>query len=102
MVCITAARCRRRQSASTQQIGERDLINQVFLLVFSILAIWCTQDRSPRVQRWGPVLGLLSQPFWFYATWQAEQMGMLVVCTAYTAIWAKGVYQQWLQPREDR
>lgn len=38
---------------------------------------------------------LWSQPFWFYATWKAEQWGIFALCFFYTYSWARGL-RQWL------
>jgi hypothetical protein len=45
------------------------------------------------------VFGLVSQPFWFYATIQAEQWGIVVLCFFYTLAWLKGFWTYWVTPK---
>jgi len=44
------------------------------------------------------VFGLLAQPFWFYATWQAEQWGIFALSFLYAASWLRGLWTQWVRP----
>lgn len=71
-------------------------MDQVLLAVLSLAAILFTQEPRLRCQKWAPVLGLLSQPFWFYSAWVSQQWGIFALCFAYTAIWARGFWVQWV------
>ena len=72
------------------------MISQFLLAVISISAVACTQlTDDPRVNRWGPVLGLCSQPFWFIAGWEAQQFGNLATSGVITLVWLKGFTRQW-------
>lgn len=48
-------------------------IDQVAIAVLGVAAAWLSQARSERFRRWACVFGMLGQPFWFYASWKAEQ-----------------------------
>lgn len=71
------------------------MIDQLGIAVFSLIAVSCTISRSGAVRRWGPIFGLVSQPFWLYATWSAGQWGMLAVSAVYTVVWCRGIYNGW-------
>lgn len=74
------------------------MIDQVVLGILGVSAVACSQAKNPRVVRWSCVLGLLSQPFWFYAAYTAEQWGIFVLCFFYTAAWCNGVWIHWIAP----
>jgi hypothetical protein len=57
-------------------------------IVFALSA-----DRSR--QRLAPIIGLLGQPFWLIATFQAMQWGMFSVSVAYTFVWAWALWREW-------
>lgn len=62
-------------------------------------AIWLSQSRSVRFQRWACIVGLVSQPFWFLATWDSWQWGVFVVAVVCLLAWLKGLRVLWLAPR---
>lgn len=70
-------------------------MEQIAIALFGVSAIWLSQDSSPERRKWAPVLGLIGQPFWFYAAWKAQQFGIFVLCILYTISWARGVRTQW-------
>ena len=43
--------------------------------------------------RWGFVLGLAIQPFWYYTSIRHRQWGMVAASTIYTGGWILGVYK---------
>jgi hypothetical protein len=73
------------------------MINQYFVFVFSMTTAFLVNDPRPHVRRWGCLVGLLSQPFWIYATYAAHQWGMLALSFFYTAMWLRGIYHQWIK-----
>lgn len=42
---------------------------------------------------WGPLIGLATQPFWFYTTWKHKQWGVLAACVIYAIGWSIGSYK---------
>lgn len=40
----------------------------------------------------------MSQPFWLYATWKAEQSGMFVLSGIYAVAWMRGAWVSWIKP----
>ena len=73
-------------------------ISQAFIAVLGVSAVALTQDKNPRIRRWASVLGLVSQPFWFYSAWAAHQWGLLALCGLYTTVWSRGFYAAWICP----
>lgn len=71
------------------------LVIQIWLGVFSLGAVYLSQDYRIRRRQWACVCGLLAQPAWFYATWQAEQWGIFAMSVLYTLSWLRGVKTYW-------
>ncbi|MFA9285738.1 hypothetical protein ACCQ08_13200 [Comamonas sp. SY3] len=74
-------------------------IDQVAIAVLGAAAAWLSQARSESFRRWACIFGMLGQPFWFYASWKAEQWGIFAVSVLYALAWMKGLWVHWLQPR---
>jgi hypothetical protein len=43
--------------------------------------------------RWGFVIGLATQPFWFYTSFRHRQWGIFIASIFYAFAWAMGVYR---------
>jgi hypothetical protein len=43
--------------------------------------------------RWGFILGLAIQPFWFYTSFRHRQWGIFIASFFYAFGWAMGVYR---------
>lgn len=65
---------------------------QVPLAVFSLAATWCFNSPNAKLRRWGPLIGLYSQPFWVYAAVDADKGGMLLLSLVYTALYVRGAW----------
>jgi len=74
-------------------------LEQLAIAIFGVTAIWLTQQSREEWKRYACLLGLLGQPFWFYAAWTAEQWGIFALCFAYTYSWWIGFRNHWLRPR---
>lgn len=57
-----------------------DTISQVAIVVLGLGAIVLVGQKN----RWGFVLGLASQPFWYITTYLHEQWGLFLLSFAYT------------------
>jgi hypothetical protein len=73
---------------------------QLGIAVFGLTALWWAMGNTPSQRRWAPVIGLVGQVFWFIFAWLAYEKGMevrglLVLCTAYTIVYARGLYIYW-------
>ncbi len=59
-------------------------------------SIWLV-SRTEKWSRWGYIIGLMSQPFWFYNSYINEQWGILLMSCFYTYSWSQGVYNYWIK-----
>jgi hypothetical protein len=73
------------------------MIDQIGITIFGLGALYCFGDTRPQVQKWGCLIGLMSEPFWIYSSWTAQQWGIVVLTGFYTAGYARGVYNQWFK-----
>lgn len=71
------------------------MIEQIAIAVLCVSAVFLSQDAREDRRKWAPILGLLGQPFWFYATWKAQQWGIFALCFLYTYSWARGIRTYW-------
>lgn len=69
---------------------------QIGIALTGAVAVWLSQDKREGWRKYACILGLIGQPFWFYATWKAEQWGMFGLCFMYTWGWFKGFRNHWL------
>lgn len=72
------------------------MIAQLGIALFGVAAIWLSQDALESRRRWASVLGLAGQPFWFWATFSAQQWGMFALCFLYSWSWFKGFRLHWM------
>ena len=72
------------------------VISQIGVMVFGASAIWFV-GRKEEWRRWGYILGLLGQPFWYYTTITNEQWGIFLMTIFYTYSWCQGVYNFWIK-----
>jgi hypothetical protein len=75
-----------------------DIIIQTFIFVLSASAIWVVGSDA-KWSRYGYILGLCSQPFWFYSTITKEQYGMLCLTIFYTYSWGRGFYNHFIKKK---
>ncbi len=74
------------------------MLDQIGIALTGCIAIWLSQDARASHRRWACIFGLIGQPFWFYAAWQAGQWGIFALSFIYTASWLKGLWNNWLVP----
>lgn len=70
--------------------------SQIMLFVCGCSAIWLVA-RKEDWKRWGYIVGLCGQPFWFYTTITSEQWGMFALTLFYTYSWGMGIYNYWIK-----
>ena len=70
-------------------------IDQWWIAIFGPTAIFLSMSPRPEVARFGPVLGMISQPAWYIASIAAEQWGILFLSVLYTMSWCRGLYTHW-------
>lgn len=79
----------------TFQIGKalfQLTIDQMALALIGYLSIYlAVVNKNQKLALYAPVVGMLGQPFWIYATLSKELYGMTLVCVGYTFIYALGI-----------
>jgi hypothetical protein len=71
------------------------VIEQTIIAICGMASIWLANDPRESHRRWACVIGLVAQPFWMWATWQAAQWGIFALSFVYAAGWARGVRHHW-------
>lgn len=71
-------------------------MEQIAIAILGVTAVWLTQQKREEWKRYACILGMCSQPFWFYPTWKAEQWGIFALSFAYTYSWYLGLKNHWL------
>jgi hypothetical protein len=74
------------------------MIDQLAIGLLGVSAILLSQSRNDEHRRYACLVGIAAQPFWFYATYTAEQWGIFILSFFYTAAWARGVWNYWIAP----
>lgn len=74
------------------------MIEQTFIALFGVLAVFLTQQKNQKLTRYACLVGMSSQPFWLYATFIAQQWGMFFSSVMFTGVWALGIYNFWIAP----
>ena len=71
-------------------------LDQIAIAILGAAAAWLSQERRESWRRWACIFGMLGQPFWFYASWQAGQWGIFVVSVIYALAWMRGLWVHWI------
>lgn len=74
------------------------MIEQIIIAVAGVLSVWLSQDKREEYRKWACIAGLLAQPAWMYATYQAGQWGIFALSFVYAADWLRGFYNHWYLP----
>lgn len=73
------------------------MVAQLGIAFFGVAAVWLSQDPRREYRRYACLFGLAGQPFWFYATFSAEQWGIFLLCFVYAWSWIRGLRMYWFQ-----
>jgi hypothetical protein len=71
-------------------------ISQIALVVVGPVVIWLLAQKK-HWMRWGYIIGLCHQPFWFYTSIYNRQWGLIVLSSIYTACYLIGIYNYWIR-----
>lgn len=72
-----------------------DLICQIGIIVFGVSAVFLVAKKN----KWGFVLGLISQPFWLVTSIVNHQWGVFLLSIVYMFNWVFGIYN-WFYKKE--
>ena len=74
-----------------------ETISQIAIFILSATAIILVAKKN----KWGFVAGLLSQPFWFYTSYQNKQWGIFLMNFIYLSSWIFGIYNWFFKDKEE-
>ena len=74
-----------------------DQLAQFSIIGLGVPAIWLV-GRTEDWKKWGYLLGLLTEPGWFYTSYINEQWGIFILSLWYLYAWAQGVYNYIIKP----
>jgi hypothetical protein len=75
------------------------MIEQIAIGLFGVTAVFLSQSPRANTRRYACLFGLASQPFWFYATYKAQQWGIFGLSVLYAASWLRGFHVNWVRGR---
>lgn len=75
------------------------MIEQIMIGLTGAIAVLLSQQQSISLKRYACFFGIAGQPFWFYATYKAQQWGIFGLSFLYAYAWLLGLYNNWIKPR---
>lgn len=75
-----------------------DAIAQIGIAIFGITSILLVAKKN----KWGFVVGLLSQPFYFITVILNEQWGIFIAAIFYTVSWIYGIYEWFFRTKKKK
>jgi hypothetical protein len=73
-------------------------VSQIMIFILGAGGIYLL-SRNDRWSKWGPVIALASEPFWFYTAIADKSWGVFAVSFVYTVFYALGVYNFWFRKK---
>lgn len=73
-----------------------DTVCQIMIFVLGSITIFLLAQKN-RWQRWGYIVGLIQEGFWFIAVFRAKQWGIFALCFIYTLCFILGIYNYWIK-----
>ena len=71
-------------------------ISQIMIFVCGVGSI-ALMSANNKHSKWGPVVGLLGQPFWFYSAITDGAWGIFASAILFTFFFSLGIYNFWLR-----
>jgi len=75
-----------------------DALSQFGIMLFGISSIILVARKN----KWGFVLGLISEPFWLITSYLNRQWGVFILAAIYAGTWAYGTYNWFRKPNEKK
>lgn len=73
-----------------------DIIAQYAIFILGPAAVFIVGMKN-KYRRWGYIVGLACQPFWFITLYYNKQWPVFAVAFLYTASWAQGAYNHFIK-----
>lgn len=77
-----------------------DIICQSAIFILGSLTIFLLAQKN-KWQRWGHVVGLIQEMFWFVAIFRSRQWGIFALCFIYTGCFILGIYNHWIKKEKE-
>ena len=74
-----------------------DIIIQIIIFTTEAIAMLLTQQSNENLKKYAPIIGMAGEPFWIYASLNANQWGILGLSIIYSFIWGLGIYNYWIK-----
>jgi len=71
------------------------VIDQTVIALCGVSSLWLSQSAEFNARRWAPIIGLVAQPAWLYASITAEQWGVAALSVVYAVGWVRGLRTYW-------
>lgn len=71
--------------------------SQLGLTVISVVAHFMMQSLDHKTKKWGIVVGLVGQPFWFVFAYSTEAWLLFCTCILYAISWIQGFMNYWVR-----
>jgi len=73
-----------------------DLFIQSGITLFGLTSMFLVSRKN----KWGFVIGLISQPFYFISSYKTKQWGIFITTFFYTISWIYGIYNWFIKNPE--
>lgn len=81
--------------AMLAQASLLDIVVQSTIAFAGVVTTWLTQSANDSTRRWACLVGLASQPAWFYSASTTGQWGIFVLSILCTISWSRGLKTYW-------
>ena len=78
------------------------MLTQIFTLITGPLAIFLVALKNKRIAKYGYVVGLISQIFWFFLFLQSGQTLMHLLVAVYAGVWIMGISNHFGDNKDER
>jgi len=69
--------------------------DQIIIAITGCSSSWMIHSADRKVRKAACILALIGQPSWFYAAYDAQQWGILLMDFVYSAGWVRGAISNW-------
>ena len=73
-----------------------DIICQIMIFTLGAITIFLLAQKN-KWQRWGYIIGLTQEVFWYTTTFRAKQWGIFALCFIYTFCFLLGIWNHWIK-----
>ena len=75
-----------------------DIVAQYIIMILGPMAVWVVGWKN-KYRRWGYLIGLAAQPFWFITLAYNHQWPVFAAALVYTFAWLIGTWNFWIKRR---